>query len=482
MFPEDSFNRARRSFLLRVGAGLGSMTLAELLGSTLSAQSLAAVQPNTGLPGLPHHPPRAKRTIYLHMMGALSQADTFDFKPALKQMRGQELAAVPSAARLVSRRWSRGRAGTPSSDRLPSSSPMAERGCSSAISCRTSAASPMRSRSCGLCATEHVNHDPAAKFLHTGFQIAGRPSIGSWVTYALGSENENLPMFVVLSSGVAGSAPSDAAIWSAGFIPSHYQGVPFGSGDTPVSYFKNPTGMSAASRRRMLDTLVSLARDQQDASHDEEIPSKITQYEMAYRMQQSIPEIADISNEPQHVLDLYGPDVTKPGTVARNCLLARRLAERNVRHTTLIHMGWDHHLNIKQLMPPQCAAADQPAAGLVRDLKQRGLLEDTLVVFSTRVWPHCFAQGELGNNYGRDHHGGCFSIWMAGGGVKAGHVHGETDDFSYTIVKDGVHIHDLNATILYLLGVDHERLTYRSQGRDFRLTDVGGRVQRSCLA
>jgi hypothetical protein len=481
LYPEDSFNRARRSFLLRVGAGLGSMTLAELLGRTAAAQSLAAVQPNTGMPGLPHHPPRAKRTIYLHMMGALSQADTFDFKPALKQMHGQELPpSVRGKSRLST--MVAGQSSFPIVGPIAAFKPYGQSGL---------LVSDLMPHIGGIADeitlvrtmyTEHVNHDPAAKFLHTGFQIAGRPSIGSWVTYALGSENKDLPMFVVLSSGVAGSAPSDAAMWSAGFIPSHYQGVPFGSGDTPVSYVKNPTGMSAASRRRMLDTLVSLARDQQDASHDDEIPSKITQYEMAYRMQQSIPEIADISNEPQHVLDLYGPDVTKPGTFARNCLLARRLAERNVRHTTLIHMGWDHHLNIMQLMPPQCAAADQPAAGLVRDLKQRGLLEDTLVVFSTEFGRTAFAQGELKNNYGRDHHGGCFSIWMAGGGVKAGHVHGETDDFSYTIVKDGVHIHDLNATILHLLGVDHERLTYRSQGRDFRLTDVGGRVQRTWLA
>jgi hypothetical protein len=476
-----SVDQERRSFLLRVGAGLGYLTLADLSGVTASAQSLAAVQPNTGLPGLPHHQPRAKRIIYLHMMGAVSQPDTFDFKPTLKQMHGQELPpSVRGKVRLstmvagqssfpivgpIAEFQPRGESGMVVSDLLPHIGGIVDE------------ITLVRSMY-----TEHVNHDPASKFLHTGFQIAGRPSIGSWVTYALGSENKDLPMFVVLSSGVAGSAPSDAAAWSAGFVPSHYQGVQFRSGAAPVAYIANPPGVSTAVRRQMLDRIMALARSQQAASGDGEITSKIAQYEMANRMQSSVPQIADITSEPQHVLDLYGPDVTKPATFARNCLLARRLAERDVRHTMLIHMGWDHHAGIARGLPQQCAQVDQPIAGLIRDLRQRGLLEDTLVVFSTEFGRTAFAQGELKSSYGRDHHGGCFSIWMAGGGVKAGYVHGTTDDFCYTVVKDGVHVHDLNATILHLLGVDHERLTYRSQGRDFRLTDVGGRVQRALLA
>jgi len=330
--------------------------------------------------------------------------------------------------------------------------------------------------------TEHVNHDPASKFLHTGFQIAGRPSTGAWASYALGSENKDLPMFVVMSEGNVQGVPIDASTWSTGFIPSHYQGVLFRSGETPVTYVGNPRGLTRKDRRDMLDAIASIATAQFNASHDPEIPSKISQYEMSYRMQESVPQVADISNEPDHVLDLYGPNVRRPGTFARNCLIARRLAERNVRYTMAVHLGWDAHNGILGNHQRQCGEVDQPAAGLVMDLKQRGLLEDTLVVFATEFGRTSFAQGELKSNFGRDHHGGNFAIWMAGGGVKGGITYGETDDFSYNIVKDGVHIHDLNATILHLMGIDHERLTYRSQGRDFRLTDVGGKVVKGILA
>jgi hypothetical protein len=330
--------------------------------------------------------------------------------------------------------------------------------------------------------TEHVNHDPASKFLHTGFQIAGRPSAGTWVTYALGSTNKDLPMFVVMSSGNPGGVPIDASTWAAGFMPSHYQGVQFRSGQEPVPYIENPGGHTKNDRREMLDTIGKLAQLQRDATNDPEIPSKISQYEMAYRMQTSVPDVADISNEPDHVLDLYGPDVRKPGTFARNCLLARRLAERDVRYTMIVHMGWDHHGGIVARLPASCREVDQPSAGLVSDLKQRGLLDDTLVVFGTEFGRTSFAQGTLKTNFGRDHHGGNFCVWLAGGGVKAGLVHGETDEFGYNIVKDPVHIHDLNATILHLAGIDHERLTYRSQGREFRLTDVAGKVVKGILA
>ena len=304
--------------------------------------------------------------------------------------------------------------------------------------------------------TEHVNHDPASKFLHTGFQIAGRPSGGAWVNYALGSDNQDLPTFVVMSSGSSSGVPIDAAAWGAGFLPSHYQGVLFRSGDEPGSVHRQPR--RSDDRRigaRCLTRSPTLATMQHGRSNDPEILSKVSQYEMSYRMQTSVPDVADISNEPDHVLDLYGPDVRKPGTFARNCLLARRLAERDVRYTMVVQLGWDHHFGIPRLLRRSCVTVDQPAAGLVTDLKQRGLLDDTLVIFGTEFGRTSFAQGALKGNYGRDHHGGNFSVWMAGGGVKGGIAYGETDDFCYNIVKDPVHIHDFNATILRTLGIDH---------------------------
>jgi hypothetical protein len=330
--------------------------------------------------------------------------------------------------------------------------------------------------------TEHVNHDPASKFLHTGFQIAGRPSAGAWINYALGSNNQDLPAFIVMSSGNANGVPIDAAAWAPGFLPSHYQGVLFRSGQTPVPYIANPDGQSRQDRREMLDAIADVATMQHRASKDPEIPSKLSQYEMSYRMQSSVPQVADISDEPDHVLDLYGPDVRRPGTFARNCLLARRLAERDVRFTMVVQLGWDHHFGIPRLLPASCVTVDQPSAGLVADLKQRGMLDDTLVIFGTEFGRTSFAQGALKGDYGRDHHGGNFSVWMAGGGVKGGLVYGETDDFSYNIAKDPVHIHDFNATVLRTLGIDHTKLTYRAQGRDFRLTDVFGKVITPLLA
>jgi hypothetical protein len=330
--------------------------------------------------------------------------------------------------------------------------------------------------------TEHVNHDPASKFLHTGFQIAGRPSGGAWVNYALGSNNQDLPTFVVMSSGQSNGVPIDAAAWGSGFLPSHYQGVLFRSGANPVPYISSPTGLSSTDRRDMLDAISDVSTMQHGMSNDPEILSKVSQYEMSYRMQTSVPEVADISDEPDHVLDLYGPDVRKPGTFARNCLLARRMAERDVRYSMIVQLGWDHHFGIPRLLPASCVTVDQPAAGLVTDLKQRGLLDDTLVIFGTEFGRTSFAQGALKGDYGRDHHGGNFSVWMAGGGVKGGLAYGETDEFCYNIVKDPVHVHDFNATIMRALGIDHTKLTFRSQGRDFRLTDVGGTVVTNILA
>jgi Protein of unknown function (DUF1501) len=482
----DNFNDARRRFLLGLGAGLGWVTAAELLGVPAWAQ---APRPRPA-PDAPfsrgtlqaaHFPPTAKRVIYMHMLGAVSQADTFDYKPVLEKMHGQELpASVRGNMRLST--MVQGQTSYPVVGPIARFQPGGQSG---------AMISDLMKHTRGIADditiirtmhTEHVNHDPASKFLHTGFQIAGRPSGGAWVNYALGSNNQDLPAFVVMSSGQSNGVPIDAAAWGPGFLPSHYQGVLFRSGENPVPYIGNPDGLTMKDRRDMLDAIADVAGEQHALSNDPEIPSKLSQYEMSYRMQTSVPEVADISDEPDHVLDLYGPDVRKPGTFARNCLLARRLAERDVRFSMVVQLGWDHHFGIPRLLPASCVTVDQASAGLVTDLKQRGMLDDTLVIFATEFGRTSFAQGALKGDYGRDHHGGNFSIWMAGGGVKAGYVHGETDDFSYNIVKDPVHIHDFNATLMRLLGIDHTKLTYRAQGRDFRLTDVFGKVVTPILA
>jgi hypothetical protein len=485
MSHTSPFDAARRAFFLKLGAGLGWVSAAELCGTPAWAQQPTVHKTSDafshGSLTAPHFPPTAKRVIYMHMLGAISQVDTFDYKPTLEKMHGQELpASVRGTARLstmvagqtsfpivapLAKFQPGGRSGLMVSDLMPFTRDIVDDVCI------------IRSLH-----TEHVNHDPASKFLHTGFQIAGRPSGGAWVNYALGSDNQDLPSFVVMSSGFAAGVAIDASTWGSGFLPSHYQGVRFRSGETPVPYVSNPAGVTLVDRRRMLDLLSILANAQHESSNDPEIPSKVSQYEMAYRMQSSVPEVADISSEPDHVLDLYGPDVRKPGTFARNCLLARRLAERDVRYTMVVQLGWDHHNGIARQHPGACKNVDQPSAGLVKDLKQRGLLDDTLVIFGTEFGRTSFAQGALKGDFGRDHHGGSFSMWMAGGGVKGGLAYGETDDFCYNITKNPVHIHDLNATILRTLGVDHERLTFRSQGRDFRLTDVAGRAVKDILA
>lgn len=481
--PMNAFNQARRSFMLKSGVGLGALTLAELLGADVFAQAPASPAPGTqpGILPAPHHPPRAKRVICLHMLGAMAHQDTFDYKPVLQKMHGEELpASVRNTQRLstmsngqssfpivgpIAKFEQRGQSGAWVSDLLPHIAGVADELCF-----------------IKTVHTEHVNHDPAAKFLHTGFQLSGRPSIGAWVNYGLGSDNTNLPAFIVMSSGTNQGVPLDTNVWGAGFLPSHYQGVQFRADDSPVLYVKNSKGVEQSGRRDWLDMLGRLAGTQHVMSKDPEILSRMSQYEMAYRMQTSVPEVADISDEPQHVLDLYGPDVQKPGTFARNCLIARRLAERGVKYQTLFGMGFDHHFAINTNLPLRCKDVDQGAAALVTDLKQRGMLDDTLVVFGSEFGRTSFAQGQLKANYGRDHHGGCFTWWMAGAGVKAGYSHGETDDFAYNIAKDPVHIHDLNATIMHILGVDHTKLTYRFQGRDFRLTDVHGNVVKGILA
>jgi len=473
-------DESRRSFLLRSIGGLGALSLLELAGGRALAAGTETM--NVGVLGSGPIPARAKRVICLHMLGAISHVDTFDYKPMLVKMQGQDLPeSVRNTQRLSTMSGGQsafpivgplrpfrqhGESGAWVSDFLPYTGAIADDLCF------------VKSMH-----TEHVNHDPASKFLHTGFQLAGRPSAGAWVSYALGADNRDLPNFVVMNSGVSTGVPQDSAIWGSGFLPSHHQGVEFRAAADPVLYVNNPLGIDRPDRRAMLDTLGRLATLQHEQSHDPEILSRMSQYEMAYRMQASVPEVADIRDEPESVLAMYGPDVKKPGTFARNCLIARRLAERGVKYQTLFHLGWDHHLAIKQSLPLRCGEIDQPAAALVMDLKQRGLLDDTLVMFGSEFGRTPFAQGQIDNPLvGRDHHGGCFTWWFAGGGVRAGHSHGETDEFSYNIVKDGVHIHDLNATLLELLGIDHERLTYRFQGRDYRLTDVHGKVVNEIMA
>jgi hypothetical protein len=476
-------DQARRSFLMSAGAGLGALSLLDLLGAgRAAAQSAPAEAMNVGVLGAGQFPARAKRVIMLHMLGAISHVDTFDYKPMLEKMHGQE---IPPSVRETQRlsTMSGGQSAFPIVGPL---APFKRRGESGAwVSDLLPYTAKVADELCFVKSlhTEHVNHDPASKFLHTGFQLAGRPSAGAWVSYALGSDNRDLPNFVVMNSGISQGVPQDAAIWGPGFLPSHHQGVEFRAASDPVLYVNNPPGIERADRRALLDALAELARLQYDGSHDPEILSRVSQYEMAYRMQASVPEVADISDEPEQVLAMYGPDVRKPGTFARNCLIARRLAERGVKYQTLFAMGWDLHLAIKPLLPVRCREIDQPSAALVMDLKQRGLLDDTLVMFGSEFGRTPFAQGQIDNPLvGRDHHGGCFTWWLAGAGVKAGHSHGETDDFSYNIVKDPVHIHDLNATLLHILGIDHERLTYRFQGRDYRLTDVHGKVVHEILA
>ncbi len=470
------FELSRREFLLKSAGGLGALSLLELSGARAqpAAEAPAAAAARIAA--------RAKRVICLHMLGAISHVDTFDYKPTLERMHGQELPpSVRETQRLST--MSGGQSAFPIVGPLR---PFKQRGESGAwVSDFLPFTAEIADELCFVKSlhTEHVNHDPASKFLHTGFQLAGRPSAGAWASYALGSDNQDLPTFIVMNSGISQGVPQDAAIWGPGFLPSHHQGVEFRAAADPVLYVNNVEGIDRNDRRAMLDALAKLAALQHAESNDPGILSRVSQYEMAYRMQTSVPEVADISDEPQSVLEMYGPDVEKPGTFARNCLIARRLAERGVKYQTIFHLGWDLHLAIKPNLPQRCREIDQPAAALVADLKQRGLLNDTLVMFGSEFGRTPFAQGQLDNALvGREHHGGCFTWWFAGGGVKAGYTHGETDEFSYTIVKDPVHIHDLNATLLYILGLDHERLTFRFQGRDYRLTDVHGKVVSAILA
>jgi hypothetical protein len=466
----------RRHFFGLSSTGLGVAALGSLLTPEASATTGA-------LPGLPHFPPKAKRVIYLFQHGAPSQLDLFDYKPNLAKVRGAELpdsvrmgqrltgmtayqAKFPTAPSIF--QFSQhGKSGSWMSELLPYTSKAADD------------ITIIRSMK-----TDAINHDPAVTFFQTGFQIAGRPSIGAWISYGLGCESQDLPAFVVMvSQGNGGTQALADRAWGSGFIPTKYAGVKFRSGADPVLYLSNPPGYSDAARRRFLDDLAKLNEIELKDYQDPEIATRISQYEMAYKMQKSVPELTDLSKEPDSIFDMYGPDSRKPGTYAANCILARRLAERGVRFIQLFHRGWDQHNNLPKEIRGQCLQTDQPTAALIQDLKQRGMLDDTLVVWGGEFGRTVYSQGTLTeNNYGRDHHPRCFSVWMAGGGVKGGITYGETDDFSYNITKNPVDVHDLHATILNCLGVDHTRLTFKFQGRHFRLTDVSGNVVKGVLA
>jgi hypothetical protein len=468
----------RRQFLFHTSGGLGLAALASLLNN-----DLGAAESSGRLPGLPHFAPTARRVIYLFQYGGPSQIDLFDHKPGLAKLQatdlpseirmGQRLTTMTAGqssfpvASSIFRFAQRGASGAWVSDLLPHTAKVADRLCL------------IRSMH-----TEQINHDPGITFFQTGFQLAGRPSIGSWLAYGLGSESKDLPAFIVMTSkgSVLGDQPLADRLWGSGFLPTKYQGVKFRSGKDPVLYLSNPPGLSAKVRRRFLDDLQELNQAKLDDCGDPEIATRIAQYEMAYRMQASVPELTNLSKELARTFELYGPESRTPGTFASNCLLARRLAERGVRFIQLFHRGWDQHAKLPEQIRLQCQATDQPSAALIQDLEERGLLDETLVVWGGEFGRTVYCQGKLTEtDYGRDHHPRCFTIWMAGGGVKPGLTYGATDDFSYNITENPVHVHDLHATILHCLGIDHTKLTYKFQGRHFRLTDVHGKVVREIL-
>jgi uncharacterized protein DUF1501 len=476
---------ARRHFLGRTVGGIGTAALAWLLHQDLGAATGRGAPSNGGLPGLPHFPHRASRVIYLFQSGAPSQMDLFDYKPRLRDLHGRDL---PDSVRMGQRLT----AMTATQDRFPIAPSIycfARHGrCGAWVSELLPHTAQIVDDLCFIRSmhTEAINHDPAVTFFQSGAQLAGRPSMGAWVSYGLGSESHDLPAFVVMISQGTGN-PNDQPLydrlWGSGFLPSRYQGIKFRSVGDPVLYLSNPRGVNQAGRRRMLDDLARMNQLRLGEVGDPEIVTRIAQYEMAFRMQTAVPELTDFSREPAHVFDLYGPESRTPGTFAYNCLLARRLAERGVRFIQLFHRGWDQHTNLPRQIEGQCRDTDRASAALIIDLKQRGLLDDTLVIWGGEFGRTVYCQGTLtSTNYGRDHHPRCFTIWLAGGGIRAGCTHGETDDYCYNITRDPVHVHDLHATMLYCLGIDHRRLTYRYQGRDHRLTDVAGNVVREILA
>jgi hypothetical protein len=470
----------RRTFLQRSAAGIGMAAL----GSLLNPRS-AIGNPQSLRPLLPHFAPKAKRVIYLFQSGAPSQMDLFDYKPRLNDFRGKELPdSIRQGQRLTT--MTSGQKAFPVA---PSIFKFKQHGTGGAwISELMPHLSSIADELCFIKSmyTEAINHDPAITFCQTGAQLAGRPSIGSWLSYGLGSENHDLPAYVVLTSKGTGrpdDQPLYDRLWGSGFLPTQHQGVKFRNGGDPVLWLSNPPGVDRDTRRETLDELAALNRRRHDALGDPEIATRIAQYELAFRMQTSVPELTDISGESPAAVDSYGPNVRTPGTYAANCLLARRLCERGVRFVQLFHMGWDQHATLPKAIRGQCSDTDQPTAALIKDLKARGLLDDTLIVWGGEFGRTVYSQGALTqDNYGRDHHPRAFSVFMAGAGVKGGFSYGATDDYSYNVTENPVHVHDLNATILHLMGVEHTRLTYKFQGRDFRLTDVHGEVVKAVLA
>ena len=475
---EHALNMNRRRFLSRLGMGVGGMAL----GSLLVPDMLGGNTEEAILAGLPQFAPKAKRIIYLFQNGAPSQLDLFEYKPMLEKMFGQDLpASIRMGQRLTGMTADQtkfplaasyfkfnqyGQARAWISELLPHTAKVVDDLCI------------IRSMH-----TEAINHDPALTFFQTGAQVGNRPSMGSWLSYGLGSENKNLPAFcVLLSKGKGNGQGVYSKLWSNGFLDSVHQGVQFSSGDNPVLYLNNPDGMDKTERRKMLDNLAELNQETYKEFGDPEIQAKVQQYEMAYRMQTSVPDITDLSKEPEDIIKLYGADCLTPGTYAANCLLARKLSENGVRFVQLYHQGWDAHGDLPGQIKGQCADVDQASAALITDLKQRGLLDETLVIWGGEFGRTNYCQGKLTKeDYGRDHHPRCFTVWMAGGGVKPG-VYGETDEFGYNIVKDPVHVHDFHATILHLMGMNHEQLTFKHLGRRYRLTDVAGNVVKGLIA
>ncbi len=473
--------QTRRHFFSKAATGIGTAALASVLNPRLLAGEADGQEAGEKV----HFKPTAKRVIYLTMAGAPPQMDLFDYKPKMGEMfdkdlpdsirMGQRITTMTSGqsrfpvAPSIYKFKQHGQSGAWISELLPHLAAVVD---DLAIIKTVN--------------TEAINHDPAITFIQTGSQLPGRPCLGAWLSYGLGAVNQDLPCFVVLHSSWSAKRDAQALysrLWGSGWLPSRHQGVSLRSSGDPVLYLSNPDGVSPAARRRMLDTLAKLNQKQAEACGDPETLTRIEQYEMAYRMQTSVPELTDMSDEPDSVFEMYGPDARKPGTFAANCLLARRLAERDVRFVQIFIRGWDQHNNLPRDLPLQCRDVDQASAALVSDLKQRGMLDDTLVIWGGEFGRTIYCQGTLTKeNYGRDHHPRCFTIWMAGGGVKPGIVYGETDEFSYNVIENPVHVHDLNATILHCLGIDHTRLTYRYQGRDFRLTDVEGEVIDEVLA
>ena len=475
----------RRQLMGRSSVGIGTAALASLLNPALFGATKPR-QPGLGVLGSPHLAPTAKRVIYLHMSGGPSHIDLFDWKPKMADYRGQDLPASIRMGQRITGMTSgqktlpvaptifkfaqHGQAGTWFSELLPHTASIADDIC------------VVKSMH-----TEAINHDPAITYIQTGAQQPGRPSFGAWLSYGLGSENQNLPAYIVmisLASNGKNDQPLFSRLWGSGFLPSEHQGVRFRTGADPVLYLSNPPGIDSQARRQMLDGAGALNRLAAQAFGDPEINTRIAQFEMAYRMQTSVPELMDLSHEPKHVLEMYGLDEKgNGGMYARNCLLARRMAERGVRFIQLYHRGWDQHFGCPAQLRVQCKDTDQPTAALIKDLKVRGLLDETLVVWGGEFGRTVYSQGPLTqDNYGRDHHGRCFTMWFAGGGTRPGMTYGETDDYCYNIVRDPVHIHDAQATILHCLGIDHEKLTYKFQGRYFRLTDVHGNVVKQILA